>query len=207
MKKIQERPGLSRDRILDAAHAIIESAGLAAFSIRQLGVELGCKPMSVYHYFEGKEELLDALADRVVDAVVGSARSTETLFDFARRYRRAALKQPATFLRLASRPRGAAPALYDHVLRLLEAQGWEGNELARRAEAFLCFLNGAVLGEIAARQRPTTSVDLRDWPRVAVALPALTSTWREEHLALALAPPPELEPRKKKKDKDKKKKR
>ncbi|HEX6681480.1 MAG TPA: TetR/AcrR family transcriptional regulator [Candidatus Limnocylindrales bacterium] len=56
---------LSRDRVFRAAMAIADAHGLAALTIRSLAQELGAKPMSLYHYISGKEELLDGLVDLV----------------------------------------------------------------------------------------------------------------------------------------------
>lgn len=57
---------LSRERIEDAALALIERDGLEDFSTRRLAAELGCEAMSIYHYYPGKAHLLDAFFDRVI---------------------------------------------------------------------------------------------------------------------------------------------
>jgi AcrR family transcriptional regulator len=54
--------GLSRERILDAAHEIARSDGIGALSMRRLAQELDVWPMSVYRYFQDKDALLDAMA-------------------------------------------------------------------------------------------------------------------------------------------------
>jgi AcrR family transcriptional regulator len=53
---------LSHDRILGAAHALVERDGLEALSMRRLAQSLDVWPMSLYRYFHDKDELLDALA-------------------------------------------------------------------------------------------------------------------------------------------------
>jgi AcrR family transcriptional regulator len=60
------REPLSRERIEEAALALIERGGLEDFSTRRLAAELGCEAMSIYHYYPGKAHLLDAVFDRVV---------------------------------------------------------------------------------------------------------------------------------------------
>src|SRR3954470_5162375 len=56
---------LSRDRILNAARAVVEEDGLDALSMRRLAQELDVWPMSVYRYFRDKAELVDAVAAEV----------------------------------------------------------------------------------------------------------------------------------------------
>lgn len=56
---------LSRERVLQAAVGIIDAHGLGALTMRSLAAELNAKPMSLYHYIRNKDELLDALVDRV----------------------------------------------------------------------------------------------------------------------------------------------
>ena len=53
---------LSRDRILGAARGVVERDGLDALSMRRLAQELDVWPMSVYRYFQDKDELMDAVA-------------------------------------------------------------------------------------------------------------------------------------------------
>src|SRR4051794_31555637 len=59
---------LSRDRILTAARAVVEEDGLDALSMRRLAQELDVWPMSVYRYFQDKDELVDAVAASSAEA-------------------------------------------------------------------------------------------------------------------------------------------
>jgi AcrR family transcriptional regulator len=61
--------GLSRDRILEAAHEIAGDEGIGALSMRRLAQELDVWPMSVYRYFQDKDALLDAMAAGTAGAV------------------------------------------------------------------------------------------------------------------------------------------
>lgn len=56
---------LSRERVLEAAVGIADAEGLGALTMRSLAAALNAKPMSLYHYIRNKDELLDALVDRV----------------------------------------------------------------------------------------------------------------------------------------------
>jgi AcrR family transcriptional regulator len=55
--------------VLDRALALADAEGLDALSIRRLAQALGVTPMALYWHFRRKEELLAALADRVVEEV------------------------------------------------------------------------------------------------------------------------------------------
>lgn len=60
------RPELSRERILDAAQALIDREGDRALTFRRLGAELGADPTAAYRHFRNKDELLLALGDRLL---------------------------------------------------------------------------------------------------------------------------------------------
>ncbi|MEO7059345.1 MAG: TetR/AcrR family transcriptional regulator C-terminal domain-containing protein [Lapillicoccus sp.] len=59
------RTPLSRERVLDGAMRVADAGGLASLTIRSLAQELGVKPMAVYHYVAGKEEIIDSIVDQV----------------------------------------------------------------------------------------------------------------------------------------------
>ena len=61
---------LSLDQIADVALAIADAEGLDAVSIRRIARELGSGAMSLYHYFDSRDELLDLMADRVAAEMV-----------------------------------------------------------------------------------------------------------------------------------------
>lgn len=60
------REPLSRERIADAAMAIIDGEGLDALSMRRVASDLGTGPASLYAHVTGKDDLLDLLLDRVI---------------------------------------------------------------------------------------------------------------------------------------------
>jgi AcrR family transcriptional regulator len=63
------RGQLDRDRIVDAALALGDKEGLEAVTFRRLATELGVSPMALYRHLRSKDELLDAIADRALEAV------------------------------------------------------------------------------------------------------------------------------------------
>ncbi|PSL04764.1 TetR family transcriptional regulator [Haloactinopolyspora alba] len=64
------KPGLTLERIVDAAITVADTEGLGALSMRRVSTELGVGTMSLYRYVPGKAELLDLMLDRV--AVTGN---------------------------------------------------------------------------------------------------------------------------------------
>ena len=60
-----ERTPLSRERIVDAAMAIVDTGGLDALSMRSVAQALGTGPASLYAHIADKDELLALLIERV----------------------------------------------------------------------------------------------------------------------------------------------
>jgi AcrR family transcriptional regulator len=63
------RSPLSRDRVLRAAVALADDAGIESLSMRKLAQELGVVPMALYKHVANKEELLDGMVDVVVGEI------------------------------------------------------------------------------------------------------------------------------------------
>ena len=59
-----------RNQFLDAAQRLIESRGYEQMSVRDLLDEAGASRGAFYHYFEAKQDLLAAVVDRLVDAII-----------------------------------------------------------------------------------------------------------------------------------------
>ncbi len=64
-RKIATRKPLSLARVLQAAVALADEAGLEAFSMRGLAQELDVVPMALYKHVANKEQLLDGMVDIV----------------------------------------------------------------------------------------------------------------------------------------------
>jgi AcrR family transcriptional regulator len=64
-KESAARTPLNRTRVLDAALARADEAGLDGFSMRGLAQELGVVPMALYKHVANKDELLDGMVDLV----------------------------------------------------------------------------------------------------------------------------------------------
>ncbi len=57
---------LSRERVLGAAIALADAAGIEAITMRRLGQELGVEAMSLYNHVTNKDDLLDGMLDTVL---------------------------------------------------------------------------------------------------------------------------------------------
>lgn len=65
----EQRPRLSRDRVLRGAVAVADAGGIDGLTIRSLAQSLGVKPMAVYYYVANKEEILDGIVDLVFSEI------------------------------------------------------------------------------------------------------------------------------------------
>jgi AcrR family transcriptional regulator len=63
-----------RRRILDAATALFAERGYETTGMRELAAAIGMSPPAIYHYFESKEALMDALIDDSLRGPQGGIR-------------------------------------------------------------------------------------------------------------------------------------
>jgi TetR/AcrR family transcriptional regulator, tetracycline repressor protein len=61
--------GLTVDRIVDTALALVAEEGVAGLQMRALAVRLGVAPSALYRHVPSKDALLDALVERVLSRV------------------------------------------------------------------------------------------------------------------------------------------
>jgi AcrR family transcriptional regulator len=60
---------LDRARIIDGGVELADEIGLEPLTIRRLADHLGVRPMSLYHYIRGKDDIVDGMVGRVFDEV------------------------------------------------------------------------------------------------------------------------------------------
>ena len=63
------RNTLSRDRIVEAALALLDAQGSEAVTMPSLARRLGVGTMSLYRHVEDKDDLINAVAERVLSTV------------------------------------------------------------------------------------------------------------------------------------------
>lgn len=64
---------LDRERIVDEALRLVDDEGLDALSLRSLATRLGVQAPTLYWHVRNKSELLNALADAIMDDAIASA--------------------------------------------------------------------------------------------------------------------------------------
>lgn len=159
------RVRLSREVVVAGAVELIDADGLADLSMRVLATRLGAEAMSLYRHVQGREDLLDAVVDRVVDQMyddpdVLSAPEfgwQDFLQRLAHGVRRVALAHPKVFPLVAARPPEAPwlrPPLrnlewVEIFLQGLRSEGFDAEASVEAYRAFTSFLLGHLLLEVA----------------------------------------------------------
>ena len=92
---LESRAPLNRDRVLRAAVAFADDAGVSALSMRKLGEALGVEAMSLYNHVANKSELLDGM----VDVVFGEIDLPADENDWKQAMRRRAMSARAVLAR------------------------------------------------------------------------------------------------------------
>lgn len=99
---------LSRGAIVDACIGLADRDGIEAVTLRRIGAELGVDPTAVYRHFRDKDELLMAVADRLLSGVIERLTVTgdwrRDLREVALAARRVYLAHPALAHLLATAP-------------------------------------------------------------------------------------------------------
>jgi len=198
------RTPLTQERIVDAAVEFIDDFGLPGLSMRRLGTRLGVEAMSLYRYVPGREQLLDAVVERIIDQMEADPDVLEGpehgwqdyLQRLAHGIRRVALTHPKAFPLVASRP-AEAPWLRPPLrsLRWVEAflqglarEGFSDQAAVEAYRAFTSFLLGHLLLEVAALGADLGPLDVvdEDVDRSLAPYPSvrrLTDQLSEDHSA------------------------
>jgi AcrR family transcriptional regulator len=132
------RGQLSRSQILATALELVDQDGLDALTMRRLADRLKVDPMSIYNYIDGRDGLLDGLAEALwekVEVPSDKANWKQLLRSFAVALRGLAIDHPQAY-GLLCRACLSEPALRSMDLRLaaLESAGLDrprGAELLR----------------------------------------------------------------------------
>jgi AcrR family transcriptional regulator len=189
--KPDPRARLTREQVARAALDLLDRQGLEALSMRRLADRLGVGTMTLYGYFRGKDDLLDA----VIDAAVADRERVELTGpwqDQLRRLmqasRRGLGRHPSLVKVRAERPvlRPEALRFAESGLTILRGAGFGRTEAARAFRLLFTYVFGYVSfspehgAEDARREsRIATSALPRD------EYPALTDT--ADELAEAMA--------------------
>ena len=162
-----ERARLSRERVLRGAVAVADAGGIAALTMRSLARELAVKPMSLYHYVAGKDEILDGIVDLVFSEIDLPAPGGDWKSQMRRRAvsaRQALRRHPWAIGLMESRanPGPATLRHHDATLGTLRAAGFSV-EMTAHAYALLdSYIYGFALQEASLPFNPETVTEATD---------------------------------------------
>ena len=125
----RRRGALNRERVLGAAIALADEAGVEALTMRRLAKQLGVEAMSLYNHVANKEDILDGIVDIVFGEI--EPPSTDVAWKTAMRRRaistREALRRHPWAIGLMearSRPGPANLRLHEAALKCLREAGF-----------------------------------------------------------------------------------
>jgi AcrR family transcriptional regulator len=158
-----DRVPLSRERIVDAAMALVEQRGLDGFTTRGLGIALGCEAMSIYHHFPSKHHLQDAMVERAIGGIAdppGGSDPIDSLRFLGREYRAMARRHPRLFplvaLHRLNMPEGIR--FIERMLRHFRAALPDDRIAAQAFRAFGYYVVGAALDETSGYAEGPSSI-------------------------------------------------
>lgn len=148
-------PLLSRERIRDAALALIDADGLAIFSMRRLAARLEVSAPSLYSHYPTKEAVLDEVVDLVIADVdtSGFDQGWQTgVLTWARSYRAALAAHPeaAPLVASGAQHREQFLTMADAVHAGLVGAGWPPRHATEISGAVKFLVIGAAVTPFAA---------------------------------------------------------
>jgi AcrR family transcriptional regulator len=120
---------ISREQVIQAAVQTVRGGGYEQLTIRSLAADLGVAPMSLYRHVRDKDDLLDAVVDRLLARVWRPRARPEDweawVAEAADRLRRFLVTQPAALHVYLRHPvvSPAALARHEEMLRVLRGSG------------------------------------------------------------------------------------
>ncbi|TCP57508.1 TetR family transcriptional regulator [Tamaricihabitans halophyticus] len=156
------RPGVTRQSMIDAALRLLDEVGLDGLSVRRLATELGVQSPALYWHIRGKQELLDGMADAIVTAAgMGPPADGEPWQDWLARRSRA-YRQSLLAHRDGARIVAGAAWLSPATIRMFNAelaglvkQGFPPSLGLRTISTLSQYINGFVLLEQAKPREPS----------------------------------------------------
>jgi AcrR family transcriptional regulator len=208
------RNTLSRDRIVEAAIALLDADGLDALTMPTLAKRLGVGTMSLYRHVADKDDLVNAIAAQVLSGVAvpeGDPDDWEgRVVGYLRNLREAALAHPALARILAQRGLTVAPVFeqLEAVHAVLRAAGFSNLGAVRTFYALLTYVFGFLVWELPRVHQQPAAAYTAAWSDALdrldpAAYPTLHALGREltttasteqfefglEHLIRSLRPP------------------
>lgn len=156
---------LSRERIVRVAIQLADADGLDAVSLRKVAAELDVRPMRLYGYIAGKDELLDLMVDAVhAEIRPGGDGWREVLRSLAEVTRHAVHEHEWLADLLGGRPQLGPHALAGGETVLAALDGIDVDAVMPMVAAVNAYVVGAVRREIADRRAErATGLDEKRW--------------------------------------------
>jgi AcrR family transcriptional regulator len=192
-----QRGILTGELIVEMSLQLLDASGVAGFSLPKLGRALGADPTAVYRYFQSKDDLVLAIADRLIEEAIEGFQPhecwIETVAELARRIRAVYREHPAAASLSAFRTtrRPAEMQAVDWLTGAMLAAGFEGEQAAlsyRTIADFSLYLAGGEAkflslepaereADAGAWARAYRAVDPQEYPNISSlrdALPLVT---------------------------------
>lgn len=156
---------LSRERIVRAAIQLADADGLDAMSLRKIATALDVRPMRLYGYIAGKEELLDLMVDAVHAEIRPAGDSwREVLRSLAETTRHAVHEHEWLADLLGGRPQLGPHALAGGETVVAALGAVDLDDIMPVVAAVNAYAIGAVRREVAERRAErATGMDEKRW--------------------------------------------
>jgi AcrR family transcriptional regulator len=147
---------LSKERIVEAALALIDRDGLAAFSLRDVARALGVYPTALYWHVPGRNALLAAVVEHALRDIWrprGRGSWQTWLRALFHRYRAAVRRHPNVAPLIGAQlvsNAGIGPELVERILATLAEAGFAGDTLVDAYNTVIASKVGFVTMELAA---------------------------------------------------------
>jgi AcrR family transcriptional regulator len=162
---LRERAPLSRERVLRGAVAVADASGIGALTMRSLAGELGVKPMSLYYYVTGKDEILDGIIDLVFSEIELPSAAGDWRSEMRRRAisTRQVLRRHSWAIGLMESRASPGPATlrhHDATIGTLRAAGFSVAATAHAYALLDSFVYGFALQEASLPFNPETVAEI-----------------------------------------------
>jgi len=176
-----ERPwhrGVDREGVVTAALALLDEGGLSAMTMRRLATTLDVEAASLYAHIGSKDDLVDAVLDRVLDSVELPDPDPDARGYLIRAfgdYRATLLRHPAVVLLMTERARmsNSQVRLAGRSIELLQDAGLSMRAAVNTHITMVAFTLGFILQEVSRPTTPTGPAPANLDPAIAPVLKTL----------------------------------
>jgi AcrR family transcriptional regulator len=173
-----KRGSLTPDMIITESLRLLDAEGAEGFSMPKLGRALGADPTAVYRHFASKDDLILAIADRLIEEAMAGLQPRpcwlDTIEEIVRRNRLTYLAHPAaaTLSSYRTTQRPAEMRVVDILIGAVLQAGYEGADAALTYRAIGDFSLAWAGGEahFLALDASLQQTDRSAWTRAYLAV-------------------------------------